>query len=312
MTSASPGFSKVSVGSTTSPNPWKILADPGAISARRAELAGAGPWSASPAAHDAWELLNAIGAQSLENTAVTGPVVTRGQLATLLAASRDGAQSLATLQRDGLVATLPDGSAALAEPPANPATAPWPGWEGPDPATTQLRHMPVAWQREQVEDIHRRLLAEGLPPGLWLPPHHRQAFEAGLARGAAVLPQWAWAWCLNRRIPHDRHPVSRRTVANRLADLGEQGRLVCKRPACCRFDPGLWRFTVIPAAWAVPAPGLRGALQRAHAKARMRRIIREAGKPRAQDERAHGEGPSQAWRLQQARWAWRDREAAAP
>lgn len=280
------------------------ITDPARLDRRRRDLVQGGPWTGSPEAKDAHDLLCAIIAVQIENTATRDdPVLSRVQLTGLLRAEPGPGRNdaaLNTLLNDWLLTLTQSGGCAVLEVPPDPSADPYPGWQGPDPASLpkrrKLPHLKTAGQRALLLRLYRQLQADGLPEGLHLSPGGEQDYAKARKHGAVALPAWAWAWLVNRNLPEGRHPVSRWTASRRLAELDAAGQLVRVKRARVRFDPQGWAFRCRPAWWALPGPSVRAERRRKRRKSLVPDLV-------------GGVARSVAWRLQQARWQFRDQQA---
>lgn len=221
-------------------------------------------WTGSPAAKTACRLLLAISNLQAANAITTGiPALTREQTAHLLAEEdfRADNGALGTLLQDGLVIRTRAGGLVMVRTRTGGGEEKFPGWTGEDPAAAvaghRPKHMPVEWQAERIRDWASRLLAEGLPDGLHLDAAAYRDFIRARKRGRLCLPARAWAWCVNQDVPAARHPVSRRTVTNRLAAMDAADELVKTDQAVTRFDPSKWAFRTRAAQYAFPAPSVQ-------------------------------------------------------
>jgi hypothetical protein len=279
------------------------LTDPADVAARVAEVTGGGYWSPSPMAMRAFDLFTDIAVGKC-----TSP---------------QPSAELRTLVDDKLV--IKNGAAYLVCDGGGRAEAdPWPGWARPagwlrpkqwkpgdrrtdmpvDEQRKEIRklrltRMPVDEQLERVKEIHRDLLATGMPDGITFPEKVMATFTRARKRGEVALPAWAWAALVNATLAVGMHPISRRTAASRMAKLLEDEELVMTRAPHTRYDPQARDFVTTPAAYAIPKPGLRGVVQRHRA----RRAARKAGAPPPSPK------AEIAWRLQVEHWRERDHEA---
>jgi hypothetical protein len=277
------------------------LTTPEQIDARLRDVTSGGTWTPSPEATAAYRLLNAIGAISMQNAVISDqPAVTIAQIGDLLAESRAAGlgmcPELETLYADRLIGGDGAGGVLVLGPPRKRdkhAQRKYLGWDrGPVAGLPYLKRGELM---RHVEQLHARLLASGFPPGAGFPDDITAQFERDRDHGQVCLPWWAWETLANLSLPAGKHPVSGRTVANRVAELVEDGRLVMTRAPRTRLTGGTWVTT--SAAYAAPRPGLAGVAQR------MRARIRRALTP---EERARR--PTDAWRELAERWRFRDAE----
>ncbi len=237
-----------------------LLTQPEDIIERVNDLAGYGPWTTSASAIRARELAFAIAAIAAQHAAATGDyTVGPEDIADLLAASAARGlgtrPELDTLYADGIIGRAGNGRIAVTGPAGHgkPEKS-YPGWDGP---VTGLRHVPRADQHKRFLHITAHLVADGLPEAVRFPPDVESAFEQDRNRGSEVtLAAWAWAVIFNQSLSPGEHPISRRTAANRLAELRDAEELVMTRVSKTRLDLRTGRWHTTPSSYALPRPGL--------------------------------------------------------